>query len=437
MIVFGVNNGITQAGKSLKDGSCVVIKDGQIEGAICEERVARIKHAGGFSAAYNHLKNCLSINPDSIDLVVTSSCCEDEKLSLKNDQLYNLFSSSKIISCNHHLSHAYSVYFTSPFDISIIIVLDAGGNTFDDCTNPEWWKCKREQNSYYLAVNGKVELIGRDFFGPEETGMGELYRAFTYFTGWNSSSFAGNTMALAGRKHSFNYDESRKNIFHHKDGHIYTSTKNSPDSPILLVENVLRTAGFSTSPSSLDKIQIAKWIQCEIERSLCKLVNRLIRETGVDKICFSGGVAYNCKSMSKITYESKASEIFVCPVAGDQGQALGNAIFGHLKICKKPMKFHYTGYYGPSYDTNFHMISKLIEKLKLPLIIQHSCNISQEAAELLANGNNIGWYQGKSEYGPRALGNRSILASPLTKDVKKKLNIIKGRGVFKILCHGS
>ena len=243
MLIIGINEGETKAQKKLRDGSCVIIKNSKILAAISEERVIREKRAGGYIAALSLLINKLNISPNQIDLIVTSSCCDNfPSTSLPKPAFKNV----KTIACNHHLSHAYSSFFASNFMNAIIIVIDAGGNTLYPDTDKPWWKREREQHSYYIGRRDGIELIQRDFSEPEQAGIGEIFRAFTYYLGWPSSRFAGNTMALAGCSTNSPYVKFK--IFDEIDGRIYSKVKNMPQSPFTMVENLLDKYNIKKDP---------------------------------------------------------------------------------------------------------------------------------------------------------------------------------------------
>lgn len=433
MLVVGINEGYSQHSKKLHDGSCVVLQNATIKAAISEERITREKRAGGYETSLAYLTSLLSIKPNDIDLIVTSSCCDYEPINSIKD---TIFKKIPIIKCDHHLSHAYSTFYISPFSEAIVIVIDGGGNTLDNKNTMPWWQASREQHSYYFATENQIRLIHRDFDKANDTGMGEIYRAFTYYLGWPSSKYAGNIMAMAGC--SNNKTDSKFKIFLEKNGRLSSQIRNDPFNPVEMVEGLLSSFKIKAKnrrPGEKIKeihFDLAKWVQDEIEDALVLLVNKLVSETKVKNICFAGGVSYNCKAMNAIIKRSNAERIFVSPVAGDHGQALGNAIYGYKTSTKKQKIFihNFSPYLGPDYDLSHSKICERIKLLELPLSIRISENKYEEVSKLLMEGYIIGWFQGRSEFGPRALGNRSILASPAAKEVTYRLNELKGREKF-------
>ena len=433
MVVIGINEGRTKGGIHLHDGGCVVVRDGRVIAALSEERVTRRKRSGGYNASLSMIRKELDINPKDVDLIVTSSCCEDQ---LSCETPVHGFERVPIISCNHHLSHAYSAFWTSPFESAIVIVLDAGGNTLGSYNDVPWWLCKREQHSYFRATSERIELIGSDFEEPQEAGIGEVYRAFTHYLGWPSSRFSGNTMALSGFGNCLTFQNCR--IFDERDGRMISNVHNNPGSPLKMVEELLSNCGSEVQLgrdgvlTEQTRADLAAWIQAEMEAALIKLVDSLIVKTGIQKICFAGGVAYNCKGIFAVMKNSMAKNVFVGPASGDHGQALGNSIYGYMQIAPNNRKVFSVlpPYLGPAQDLTHEIIVDSIKALGLPLMGFRSDDVIVDGARLLVNGAIIGWFQGKSEFGPRALGNRSILASPRVKGIKHRLNEIKGREIF-------
>jgi carbamoyltransferase len=152
MKVLGANLGSNLDGKQLKDGGACVIVDGKIEVAIAEERLSRIKNDGGFARSVPYCLDYLDLSLHDLDAIVISSCLDPMRYD-KHAWGFNELDQNKIHYVSHHLSHAYSSFLVSSFEEAIIIVIDSGGNFLENCNevSDEWWKYKREQNSYYIA----------------------------------------------------------------------------------------------------------------------------------------------------------------------------------------------------------------------------------------------------------------------------------------------
>lgn len=432
MIIVGINLGSTIFDKYLKDGGVCVVADGNIKFAIAEERINRKKRSGGHRNALLYALQQLSIEKTDIDLFVYSSCCEEVRSAYQIPD----FEGIKTLPCNHHKSHALSVYFTSPFDEAVIIVLDAGGNLSvpEDARN--WWLSEREQHSYFIARENEVRLHSVDFKKPKDAGIAEVYRAFTHYLGWPSSSYANKVMALSAFGDPTTF--VNKEIFTLSDeGVMRSCINNDPLNPISMIANLMQRYSVGGLQPRLenDAIQqfhcnLASWIQKETEKAIFQKIDYLIKKTGIANVCLAGGVAYNCSLIGKILDNTMAKRIFVQPASGDHGQCLGNAIYGHLANVRKwPRSYLFNPYLGGEQKISLQKINNHMGD-KPFLQVREYNDLPCEIAKLLAANEIVAWFQGRSEYGPRALGNRSILASPCNPLLGEKLNIIKGRERF-------
>jgi carbamoyltransferase len=427
---IGLNSGTTRFGKHLNDGS-VCYHDGQeIKAIVVEERVSREKRDGGFKKATRELFNAYDLSWDDIDTIAYSSCCDKDSSPkfLGNTAPTN----TNKHPVNHHLSHALSVYCLSPFKDAIIIVLDAGGNILSD-DKEKWWEASREQSSYFIVRNNTIELISRDFEQPGEAGIGELFRAFTYFLGWGSSMHAGKTMALSSYGNPNRFQGMP--IFNLKEnGRVSSIIDNRPEKPLEMVKQALTTYGITTITERIpgeeitqDHKDIARWIQDEAQRVIDYKIKYFEKKYQINNFCLSGGVAYNCKMNGNIERTIKNINLFVGPAPGDQGQSLGNvlSLLGgpEVKIS------NFVPYCGLDRSKEIAMVPSY-QNLFPDLSIGHYENVTRTAAELIASGEIICWFQGKSEFGARALGNRSILADPRNPKNRFILNQIKGRDHF-------
>ena len=431
MRVLGLNLGFTRAGKMLKDGGACIVVDGQVAVAVAEERVCRRKYAEGFEHALEYCLDATGCGVDDFDAIVVSSCCEDVYSSDKDvysrevDELH-LQNHSKVHFVSHHLSHAYSAFCASPFDRALIVVMDGGGNVIGRQKHPDWWRNRREQNSYYIGEGTTIKLIGRDFDEPYEVGFGEAYRYFTYYLGWSSSVHAGKTMALAayGDPDRFTGLE----LFEFEDGRLRCRLRNDPMRPVEVLRRFAEDYGIDLGSPRLPDTDICQrhkdlafLVQSQMEKALVKKINFLCRETGITNLCIAGGVGLNCVANTRILEDTPIQNLFVQPAAGDQGQALGNALYGYHWLLRKPRGWVMTNaYLGREYlkdpqDFGSRLVSNGFKCVR-------SANIAQDVARLIADGLLVGWFQGRSEFGPRALGNRSILADPRRVESRQSLD---------------
>ena len=436
MKVLGLNVGTTRTGKNLKDGGVCIIEEGRIKIAIAEERVSRVKHAGGFKCA---LEYCLDANGselDDFDAIVVSSCCED--VCCRGIDGLHVRDVTKIhFVLSHHLSHAYSAFCVSPFDRALIIVMDSGGNIIGKQKHSDWWRDRREQNSYYVGDGTSIRLIGRDFDEPFEVGFGEAYRCFTYYLGWPSSSYAGNTMALAA------YGDPERfaglNLFRFENDRLGCRLRNDPLHPVAMLERFAGECGVDIgSPRFQDEEickhhkDLARFIQVQMEEALVAKIRVLCHATGIKDLCIAGGVGFNCVANTRILEDTPVRNLFVQPAAGDQGQALGNALYGYHYLLGKPRELIMTNaYLGRDHSVDIcDSIAEMLTSGDFTCV--RSANIAQDAARLIADGHIVAWFQGRSEYGPRALGNRSILTDPRRLENKRLLDEkVKHREQFR------
>lgn len=433
MVIIGVNLASTKFKKNLHDGGVCVIIDSEIKMAVAEERITRKKRDGGFKNSLSYVLTKLNLTPRDVDLIVYSSCCEHFHETFTINGLKKV----KTVGCNHHFSHALSVYLTSPFDEAIILVLDAGGDVIDKNNRHEWWRLYREQHSYFIAKDNNIILLERDFERPESAGIGEVYRAFTYYLGWHSSRHTNKTMALSAYGDSERF--KNKNIFYfNNSGQMFSHIRNNPSTPLSMVEELLKKYQISNILPREPRGEIlqqhkdlATWLQMETEKAIFQKINYLINKTGISNVCLSGGVAYNCSVIGKIYSYTSAKNVYIHPASGDHGQCLGNAIYGNILNKKSWRRSHiFNPFLGGEEEISLNKIHKLTKNFHDSLIVHQPPNITDVVAELLKKGEIVAWFQGRSEYGPRALGNRSIIANPSFANNKQPLNKIKGRENF-------
>ncbi|MDJ1503612.1 carbamoyltransferase C-terminal domain-containing protein [Xanthocytophaga agilis] len=433
MRILGVNKGQTLHNKVLHDGALVLVEDGIIKYAFMEERVSRLKRAGGFSKSLELLENQYKIKLQDIDLVGISTCCEKQSAALLQTGFVH---ETNLESINHHLSHAWSAFATSPFTDTLIVVIDGGGNILSENNNSKWWEEPREQHSYYIASDNKIELIDRDFEQAFEVGFGEITRAATYFVGWNSSQYASNVMALSSYGNYRNI--SRKRFINIDRGKLMSCAKYNFDNPSKILLDVGKDLNiYIGEPLTKSRYSIelnnsyqdlCAYIMWNLEVAFLEKLRYLQQKTGMKNLCIAGGFALNCV-LNGIVAESDIFEnVYIPSAPGDNGQALGNAAALWAKYNKKkltPFTKSTDIELGTSHTIKRETIISNLTKYQLnnTLIIEHTNSI-ELIKELLIEGNAICVFQGRSEYGPRALGNRSIIMlanNPVNKLVASQL----------------
>ncbi|MES1220083.1 MAG: carbamoyltransferase N-terminal domain-containing protein, partial [Bacteroidota bacterium] len=453
------------------DSAAAIITDGNIIAAAQEERFSRIKNDKNFPSS--SIKFCLSEADKSIDdldavvfydksflkferLIETYYAFApkgilsfyksipawiSEKIFIKKNIRKELkkiekFNSKKInlLFSEHHLSHAASAFFPSGFKDAAILTIDGVG---------EWATttiCKGSGNS--------IEILKEMKF-PHSVGL--LYSAFTYYLGFTVNSDEYKLMGLApyGNPDS---DETKhfselikKNIVEiYEDGSVFLNQdyfKYAYGLKMTDNKKLEKLFGFPKRKHddefTQQHINLAYAIQKVTEEIVLKLAEHAKSITGCSNLCMAGGVALNCVANGKLSKEKLFNSIFIQPAAGDAGGALGAALAAYHIHFNKPLEISDNSdkmnctYLGPSF-TSDEIIALLKKQKVVYKEFAGTDDLYSETAKLLFAGNVIGWFQGRMEFGPRALGNRSILANAAFPDMQRTLNLkIKFREGFR------
>ncbi|MDB5619534.1 carbamoyltransferase C-terminal domain-containing protein [Tardiphaga sp.] len=441
------------------DVSACLLRDGAIVFAIEKERITREKHATGFyKDVIDYCLEAEGITLADIELVV-SNCYilpvpemedrlvyqdmpgflpEYERADATKHPLYR--SRDKVVTISHHLAHAYSAFAVCPFDEGAIMIVDGVGSYRSDVMEPfpdddAGSKLARESESYYTFSGSKLDCIKKVWMEPDRgflsdefynmPGLGALYsRASTYVFGdWNK---CGELMGLApyGRR---DVVQPLMDIADNK----LTVPRWSPqyDQPYVMDSD----GEWENHPSMRHWEDLAWRVQDDTEKVLLARARWLRETTGARDLCIAGGVALNCVANGRIAREAGFDHLWIQPAAGDNGIAIGCAFYGWLEVLKQPrgfvMKHSYTGRTYPGSDVEAATQRTLV---KVQTKAVRSDNICRDTAKLLADQQVIGWFQGGSEFGPRALGNRSLLADPRRPEMKDTLNSrVKHRQPFR------
>jgi carbamoyltransferase len=453
------------------DSAAALIEDGKILAAAQEERFTRKKHDKSFP--YNASKYCLEYSGfalDELDAVVfydkpllkferlletyynyapkgISSFLTaipvwlKEKLFLKKlirDELKKIQEYDrdklKLMFPEHHLSHAASAFYPSPFEEAAIITVDGVG---------EWATA-----SICHGNSNRIKIL-KELHFPHSLGL--LYSAFTYYLGFRVNSGEYKLMGLApyGIPNSArvnNYINLIKSelISVYDDGSIWMNQKYFNYTTGLKMVNEKKWEQLfgiqrrtPESEFSQETCDLALAIQKVTEEIMIKIAIEAQRLTNSKNVCLAGGVALNCVANGKLLRDKIFDKIFIQPASGDAGGSLGAALAAYYIFFEQPRNAEdkrtsmQGAYFGPEYD------AKEIEKTsrKYGGIYKSFSNyddLASEVADLLDKGNVIGWFQGRMEFGPRALGNRSILGDARNTEMQKKLNLkIKYRESFR------
>jgi len=444
------------------DSAAALLVDGKIVAAAQEERFTRIKHDPSFpDLSVDYVLTEGNITMSEVDFVAfydkpllkferlletyVASAPKGfrsfsmampvwirEKLFLK-DYLYKQFkkrhknfNSNQILFSEHHFSHAASAFYPSPFENAVVLTLDAVG---------EW-----ATTTVAIGKGNKLRIVKEIHF-PHSLGL--LYSTFTYYTGFKVNSGEYKVMGLAPygepvykdlildnivdlkEDGSFRLDQS---YFNYVSGLTMTSKKFSD-----LFEHPVRNPDKDLLTEF--HMNIAASIQAVTEEIVLRITRNLAKEFDVPNLCMAGGVALNCVANGAILKDGYFKDLWIQPAAGDAGGALGAAqAVWHSELDNPRMvskKDDMKGsYLGPSYNDN--LIKAELANLGAIFTKIPTEEIASTTANLLAENNAIGWFQGRMEFGPRALGSRSILADPRSEKTQRNLNLkVKYRESFR------
>ena len=444
------------------DSAACLLKDGEIIAAAQEERFSRKKHDPSYP--YNAVEFVLrkaNLELSKVDQIVffekpflkferlletyvafapkgfisfskAMPLWIKEKLFQKNLLFNKLKTHDKkfktdknIFFSEHHLSHAASAFFPSPFDEAVILTADGVG---------EW-----ATTTIAVGKNNFLE-IKKEIHFPHSLGL--LYSAFTYYIGFKVNSGEYKLMGLAPYGNPIYEGKIKQLIDIKKDGTFRLNQEYFNYATGLTMTNSKFDKLFGQKPrnSKNEKItqfhmDIAASIQRATEIILLKITKDIHDEYKIDNLCLAGGVALNCVANGKILREKRFKDIWVQPAAGDAGGALGAALLmwydqnDNQRIGDKNDSMQ-GAYLGPSYSND--QIEIYLRNLNAVYQFHSDDELTDTISVELSNGIIIGWFQGRMEFGPRALGSRSILANPMIPDMQKKLNLkIKFRESFR------
>ena len=445
------------------DSAASLIKDGKIISAAQEERFTRKKHDSSFPTnAINFVLNFSNIKLNEVDHIVfyekpflkferlletyvafaprgfqsfskAMPVWLKEKLFQKKFIFDNLKSidetfkdETKLLFSEHHLSHAASAFYPSPFEEAIILTTDGVG---------EW-----ATTTVTIGKKNNLE-IKKELHFPHSLGL--LYSAFTYYTGFKVNSGEYKLMGLAPYGKPLYVDKILKNLIDLKDDGTFILDQkyfNYSTGLTMTNENFHNLFGEKPRKPDIEKItqfhmDIAASIQNVTEKIMLSLAKSLKKEYGIPNLCLAGGVALNCVANGKILQEKIFENIWVQPAAGDAGGSLGAALaYWHIDLGKERKEIYKDNMCG-SYLGNEYKENEIIKKLdEIGADYQKfdQEDIIEKTANDLADGKAVGWFQGRMEFGPRALGNRSILGDPRSDMMQKNLNLkVKYRESFR------
>lgn len=449
------------------DAAAVLLCDGQVVGALAEERLSRVKHCGGFPTLA--LRRVLEMGGISIRDVEHIAVARDAKANLRRKLGFALRNLPRIgrlarqrleqrsrlrdvAACvaracgvhpaevkarlhfvEHHLCHAASAYFSSDFDRAAIATIDGFGDF--------------ASTALLVGEGNRLEVLERVHF-PHSLGI--LYTAFCQFIGFDRYGDEGKVMGLAPygepryrellgdclRLHEDGLFELGLDYFrHHRDGVDYQAEDGEPPRVAPLYSKSLeaklgppRRRGDALASRERD---LARSLQERLEDAYVHVLNRLHRLTSSESLCLAGGVALNAVANGKVFETTPFRQLVVHPAATDDGTAFGAAYYVHCCELGKPRPEPLrNAYLGDEFSAQ--ELAAALEARKLEALRIEDEQLYASVAEALAEGKIVGWYQGRMEWGPRALGHRSILAHPGRPGMKDRLNArVKHRESFR------
>ena len=445
------------------DASAALLSDGRLVAAVEEERLNRVKHWAGFPALSANA--CLeSIDRRDLAHVAISRdprahfwtkvgrvlrrpgdwgrLTSRAKNTVQVARLANQLSASGIATpervklhfVEHHRAHLASAFFVSPFDEAAVVSIDG----FGDFSSVMWGVGRGN----HIDVRGSVQF-------PHS--LGQFYTAFTQLLGFPKYGDEYKMMGLSAYGEPrfassvrdvvrVEGDQVRLNLdyfIHHSEGVEMTWDGGEPVIGPIYSKKMVEVFGAPRTPrSELEQrhADLAASVQLVLEECYFALLNAVYNRTKLKKLCLAGGVALNCVANGMIFDRTPFEELYVQPAAHDGGTSIGAALYVQHQVLNEPRSFVMRHvYYGAEYAD--HVIERELASHDLNFRHLEEDSLVEQTANEIAEGKIVGWFQGRMEFGPRALGNRSILADPRRSNMKDILNArIKYREHFRPFC---
>ena len=456
------------------DSSACILKDGIMIAAAEEERFRRIKHWAGFPS--EAIRWCLSeagvnledikhiaLNQDtnanfgkkvlyalskrpSFKMLIDRYQNKRKRLNIKNYLLQSFPNSifqGSIHTIEHHTAHLSSAFHVSPFDEAVIVSVDG----FGDFTSTAWG----------VGHDTNINLENRVYF-PHSLGI--FYQALTQFIGFHNYGDEYKVMGLAPYGKPIYMEQMREIVklksdggfflnldyfLHHSEKIEYQWDKGSPFVGTLFsdkLQELLGPARALNENLTQSHKYIAHSVQTMYEEAFFHLLNKLHSNYKLDAITIAGGCGMNSVANGKVLLNTPFKKIYIQAAAGDAGGAIGAAYTTWYKVggdkARKRTQSHNHAYWGPSFSDDYlcRLLDKEKERIEFEncevIFVSKFSELAKKTASIIAQGNVVGWFQGRMEWGPRALGNRSIICDPRRSDIKDILNLkIKRRESFR------
>lgn len=421
------------------DANAALLTDGQLLAFHEEERLSRVKHDNGFP--HLAIKKCLEANNltiKDIDIVAIDMLSHMEKKTC--DAIRNLGYDKEIVKVRHHDSHAAATYYASGFDEAAVLIVDGHGSTAEEVyqedvhyLHKEGEYTKYELQSFYSGRGNKLRLIHRTV-GNEgyRNGIGILYTLASRLIGFGEFG-AGKVMGLSSFGEET--DVFTKEILKVYEGRdiVFEGPESITADMEYYQNKYFNSIGQRKQEELPCKIynDLAYKVQVELEKAMITLSNYLYDITGCKNLCLGGGVALNGLANMRILEETPFENIYIFPATSDTGTSVGNALYVWNVIMENENKLSFVNaYWGQNYTDK--EVKEALSIYEGQVRVTKLDEVFDTAAELLQKGDILGWFQGRSEVGPRALGNRSILGDPRKTWMKDKINAqVKHREAFR------
>lgn len=446
------------------DSAAALLRDGQVIAAAQEERFTRKKHDESFPACA--IEYCLE--EGGIDLDEVEYVAFYDKPFLKFERLLETYLAfaprgftsfktalpiwlkeklfqkdllrknlkahapnfdwqSKLLFAEHHQSHAASAFYPSPFEEAVVLTMDGVG---------EW-----ATTSVAIGKGSELNMV-REIHFPHSLGL--LYSAFTYYTGFKVNSGEYKVMGLAPYGEAKYADRIKKHIIDIKEDGSFRMDMSYFDYCTGLTMTNRKFAELFGRPARQKEddeleqfhMDIAASVQAVTEEIVIKLTRSLSKEFNIPNLCLAGGVALNCVANGKVLRDGAFKNVWVQPASGDAGGALGAAQTAYYHHSGQPREVSkardsmHGSYLGPQFSTDD--ISARLKSAGAVFDVLSDAELIEQTAEALSKERAIGWMQGRMEFGPRALGGRSIIADPRSAHMQKTLNLkVKYRESFR------
>lgn len=413
--------------------------------AIEDERVSRVRYAlfasNPCELSFPYVLECAGITTAEIDEVVGNDLLEpNARVALEGNRRgpvlarINKQRFPPLNLLNHHLTHAYSAFFTSSYDEAAILVVDGSGSQMQGSGVPQ-----RETMTFSTGSGNHITTLGGVSgestgagYSPEypplfENSLGHMYRAVTQVLGFGWMS-AGTAMALASFGDDRYVDDVTRYIRLLPEGR-YAVRIGGTDGLLSQLAR-WRDDGHAKGDRFQVDAALAAAVQIGLETVMIHALDYLWEKTQTPNLCLAGGVALNGLLNGQIAKRTKFKNVHVVFAPGDGGTALGAALWDYVRRhgpASKPIRFQSGPFLGRTYERG--AIKNALDAKGV--VTRSPSNLYDEVARLIAEGKIVAWYEGAAEFGPRALGHRSILADPRNPHMLERINKIKGREWFR------